>query len=297
MSHMRQEYGTEKKAEQVFYASKNAGTIKGVDAVDELDFETEGVPLEPSEHGSSRFYTTSSIGENTHFTHEGYLVCENVPLARTGTMLYGAGETEIAPGKGGIVLIERDPDVVFDPKAMLSFVGKPVCDNHPAEDVTPDNYRHYARGHVTNVHQGAPPDDGLLLGDLLIMDQELIDAIVKHKKRQVSLGYDADYIKLGPGHGKQTNIIGNHVAIVKEARCGDRCSIRDAAMGDTNMKSNASFADRLRRSFVTRDAGEFESALQEQDKDKQQPAASHHVVVNIHGAGPGGGPDTAGGGT
>ena len=31
MSHMRKSYGSEKKAKQVFYASKNAGKIKGVE--------------------------------------------------------------------------------------------------------------------------------------------------------------------------------------------------------------------------------------------------------------------------
>ena len=31
MSAMKKEYGTKKKAEQVFYASRNKGTIKGVE--------------------------------------------------------------------------------------------------------------------------------------------------------------------------------------------------------------------------------------------------------------------------
>ena len=32
LGHMEQEYGSKKKAEEVFYASKNKGTISGVDS-------------------------------------------------------------------------------------------------------------------------------------------------------------------------------------------------------------------------------------------------------------------------
>ena len=46
-----------------------------------------------------RFYTTARIGPKRSTTKEGYLICEDVPLARVGTMEYGPGETPIRVGR------------------------------------------------------------------------------------------------------------------------------------------------------------------------------------------------------
>jgi hypothetical protein len=53
---------------------------------------------------------------------------------------------------------------------------------------------------------------------------------VEEGKVELSCGYSADYETLEPGHGRQHNIIINHVALVDSGRCGPRCSIGDHDM-------------------------------------------------------------------
>lgn len=86
----------------------------------------------------AKAYFGSRISANMITTPEGYLVCKNVPVARTGTQQYrgcefGADE----PNK--IYNVTRSEPEVFDKAAVASFEGKPVCDEHPDTDVTPDN--------------------------------------------------------------------------------------------------------------------------------------------------------------
>ena len=85
-----------------------------------------------------RFFTTSSISNNLSFTPEGFLVCANVPIARTGDQIYYDGEVPITPDQNGAITITREPTEVFDAAAMSSFEGKPVTMTHPDDTVTPE---------------------------------------------------------------------------------------------------------------------------------------------------------------
>jgi hypothetical protein len=95
--------------------------------------------------------------------------------------------------------------------------------DHPMVDVNPSNWRSLAVGHVANPR----PGNGVLLADLVFHDQQAID-LVRSGRRQVSVGYDANYQVTGPNRCRQTDIICNHVAIVPASRCGPICQIRDA---------------------------------------------------------------------
>lgn len=176
-----------------------------------------------------RFYTASKLGSKRSYTPEGFLVCLDVPIARTGEMLYVAGEIPgLIPGKDGLIRVQRDPAEVFKPEAMASFVGKPTTNDHPPEFVTPANFRRYACGAAANVRQGIGDQSDLLLADLLWSDPDAIKAI-EGGKDEISLGYDAEYEQIAPGLAVQHSIIGNHVALVDDGRCGERCSIGDRA--------------------------------------------------------------------
>ncbi len=176
------------------------------------------------------FYTVESLSENIHVRADGSIVCMNVPIARTGRMVYGPGETPVKIGRDGMAYVYRDADELLRPETIASFAGVPVTDDHPREDVTPENWRKYAVGTVTNPREGVMPGDEsvkLILADLIINDKKAIE-LVKSGKREVSCGYDADYEQTADGEGKQSNIIGNHVALVEKGRCGPRCAIRDS---------------------------------------------------------------------
>lgn len=172
----------------------------------------------------TRIYTTEKLGPKQSLTPEGFLLCMDVPIARTGSQVYGPGETPVQAGPDGRVVIYRMPEEVFRPETIASFMGKPVVNDHPDGDVTPANWNDLAVGIVLNVKR----NDDLLVADLLITNAAAIKDIADGK-RQVSCGYDADYFSEDgtTGVGYQKNIVGNHVALVDEARCGDRCSIGD----------------------------------------------------------------------
>ena len=213
---MRDEYG-EKKGEEVFYASINAGTITGADS------------------GPIRFHTNAIISQNLSLTPEGFLVCKHVPIARTGDQIYYEGEVPITPDQNGSIVITRDPGEVFNQAAMASFEGKPVTFTHPEDEVTPDTWKDVAIGHLQNIRKGDGLESDALYADLLIMDKDAIKSVLDREIREVSCGYDADYEETSPGRGRQLNIRGNHVALVEKGRCGALCAIHDRK-GDKSMK-------------------------------------------------------------
>jgi hypothetical protein len=179
------------------------------------------------------YYTTETLGPNREHTPEGFLVCYDVPVARTGEMIYGPDETPIKVGSDGRVRITRSEAEVFDPKSLASLQGKPVTDDHPPVDVAPDNWRFYTRGVVQNPRRGEGEHKNFVVVDLVIYDAEMIADIIAGKD-QVSCGYNPDYLEVlddngdaVPGVGEQANISYNHLAIVSAARCGPRCSIKD----------------------------------------------------------------------
>ena len=179
-----------------------------------------------SEEPAGGFHTASRIGARRHLTPEGFLVCEAVPIARTGWMVYAPGEVPLHPGPDGYVMVERDAGTLFDPVCLLSFIGKPITNDHPVNGVSPSNWSSVAVGSVHNVRRGEGADYDVMLADLLVTQDRAIRD-VQSGKVEVSAGYDATYEQTGVGQGRQLQIIGNHIALVERGRCGPRCAIGD----------------------------------------------------------------------
>jgi hypothetical protein len=226
--------------------------------------------------GGSRYYTVAKLGEKRSLTPEGYLLCLDVPVARTGEMLYAEGEIagedgeSIAGGPDKLIRVSRGPEDLFRPETIASFEGKPVTLGHPDEFVTPDNIKQHAVGTMSNVRRGAGIEDDLMFADLLISDRAAIDAIQKDGIEEVSNGYEADYEQQQPGRAAQRNILGNHVALVERGRCGPRCAIGDEDMAS---KKKLSFADRIRAAFKANDADEVKKIAEEaesMDEDSEE---------------------------
>lgn len=218
-------------------------------------------------------YTTARISAKQSLTPEGFLLCKEVPIARTGDMVYGAGEVPVEPRPDALIIIQRTPEEVFRPETMASFEGKPVTLGHPDEFVGPDSWNSLSVGTVTNVRRGTGIEDDYLFADLLITSKSAIDE-VQSGLREVSCGYEADYEQLEPGRGVQRNIVGNHVALVERGRCGPRCAIGDEDM----TKKRNTWGDMLRRAFRAKDASELEAiekeaeAMDEDEDDKDDKA-------------------------
>ena len=155
---------------------------------------------------------------------EGYLLCLNVPVARTGTQEYFPEELGQPPGPEPVPVF-RPEDEVFAPETIASFEGMPVTNNHPPDGVTIENIRALQKGHAHNVRRGSGEESDLLLADLIITDPALIDAILSGK-REISCGYTYELCEEN-GQYIQRKIRGNHVAVVDAGRAGPRVSIRD----------------------------------------------------------------------
>lgn len=173
-------------------------------------------------------YYGYTISPNQIETGEGFLICRNVPISRTGDQEYMGWEIGI-PGAGGgqIVTVHRPPEEVFSTAALASFEGKPVTNDHPPVLIGPDDVKTYEMGHAQNVRRGDGGWEEYTLADLHIHDRELIDA-VQSGKREISCGYECEYVPNGDGTYTQRNIRGNHVAVVERGRAGKRAAILDS---------------------------------------------------------------------
>ena len=177
-------------------------------------------------------YYGDKISTNIAMTPEGFLVCRNVPIARTGYQQYLESELFEDGDPSEIINVFRSPNEVFSTATIASFEGKPVTDGHPDVDVTPENYKEFSKGHVQHVRVGRGDDADKILADLYITDQDLIDEI-RNGKRQVSAGYYAEDKEDETGRICQTKIRGNHVAVVDEGRAGHTVAIRDQKNNDS----------------------------------------------------------------
>lgn len=181
-----------------------------------------------------RAYYADRISANISRTPEGYLICKNVPIARTGWQNYRASEIGLGASDGyvgdEIIKVYRDSAEVFHPATMASFEGKTITSPHPPTFLTPSNDSGYNRGHLQNIRRGPALADGesALLADLIIKDSRLIDQVWSKTLREVSCGYDTLYEPLGDRQYRQTEIRGNHVAVVPTGRAGSQVRILDA---------------------------------------------------------------------
>ena len=146
-------------------------------------------------------------------------------LTRAGIFVY-------RDAKGNTVRELRPPEEVMHPDALVSFALVPVTNEHPPEALTADNAKQYSVGSVS---ESVAPEGDKVRATLMITDADAIAALDAGRS-ELSCGYTADVV-IEPGtwqgkryDAKQTNIRGNHVALVDAGRAGPTCSIRmDAA--------------------------------------------------------------------
>lgn len=169
-------------------------------------------------------YYGTALSDHITKKPSGGIVCTGVPIARTGTQEYLAGELGLDGDPERVIRVTRTPEEVFAPEAMASFEGVCVCDGHPPESVTAVNFSQYGKGHAQNVRR----EGEYLVADLHIEDAVLADQVLHRAKREVSCGYTTTYVPDGNGYC-QTNIRGNHVAVVLRGRAGSEVSIKDTA--------------------------------------------------------------------
>ena len=193
---------------------------------------------------AERFYTSEQLSEHISRTPEGFLLCEGVPIARTGEMVYSPREAVLmpwlsnyVPDEDGLIHVHRRPEVVFDPEVLKSFEGKTLTVDHPDDGklLHPDNWSTYTKGTIQNLRQGGDGADDLMLADVLVMSEDAIELVLAGL-RQISAGYDSDFVQISPGHLDTVKIVGNHAALVDKGRAGARCAIQDQEVSDMSLK-------------------------------------------------------------
>lgn len=227
------------------------------------------------------FYGTR-FSPNMTKTPEGFLICHNVPIARTGWQEYLPREIGLPGDK--LIKVYRSEEEVFSPATIASFEGKPATDDHPPQDVRPDNIAAYGKGHAQNIHRGTGEQADLLLADLVITNPILISEI-EAGKREVSCGYDCDYVNTGSRY-EQQGIRGNHVAIVEKGRAGSTVAIRDSkptTQGGKKMPKidKNTLIGRLLKAFSTdAEPEELAAAHEMLGGQKETPAAQDEELHN-----------------
>lgn len=180
-------------------------------------------------------YYGATISPNMDKTPEGYLICRNVPINRTGVQVYTAREVGIPGGGDDPVNVYRLEEDVFSPAALASMEGKDVTRGHPPEMLEASNQSAYSNGHIENVRR----DGENTVGDLIIKDPGLVSDVENGVLREVSCGYYCTFEPYLDGY-KQTHLVGNHVAVVPRGRAGHDVAIKDAAVEAEKGRQNMS---------------------------------------------------------
>jgi hypothetical protein len=184
-------------------------------------------------------------------TPEGFL--EGYAIAtRTGVFSYRRAD-------GSVQRELRTDEEVFSQDAIDSFKMKPITNNHPEDMVNIDNASELSVG-MTG--QEIKKIDNYLAPFIKITDKQAVQD-AKSGKRGLSFGYKVTLVKKdGVFKGErydyvQTNIRGNHLALVYEGRAGDKAKLRLDSQ-DAICVFNTNFNDNLNMKKIRLDGKEFE---------------------------------------
>jgi uncharacterized protein len=164
------------------------------------------------------------------FTADGYMKAQP-RIARTGLQKYLG--IECGRPEMDTVMVYRPENSVFHNDAMHSYSHLPITVDHPRSMVNADSWKKHAVGETGDE---VVRDGGSVRVPMMLRDSKAIE-LVKSGKRQLSVGYACDlqwqggYTADGEHYDAvQTNIRGNHLAIVTEARGGPLLTIGDSTM-------------------------------------------------------------------
>lgn len=159
--------------------------------------------------------------EKYELTPEGYLRVW-ASIARTGIQHYTDAD-------GSIRKEFRPKSEVASPESLASFAGKAITMEHPPALLDSENTKDYQIGFTGSE---IVYDNGFVRAVMTVTDRDVIERIMHGDVREVSAGYRVNYDPT-PGvtdsgehyNGIQTEISGNHVAIVRRGRAGPQVKL------------------------------------------------------------------------
>lgn len=213
-----------------------------------------------------KFYTT--LTENIYYDQNGYLVCTDAVLGRTGSQEYTEKELGIS-NSNEIVDVYRLEEYVFEEDSMNSLEGRPLTLKHPKELVTIENHNKLAKGEVFNVRRV----DNTIVGDIRVTDSEVAKLILDKKMRDLSLGYTQD-LKYDEEKDMYyfTNIIYNHIALVKKGRAGNAMIKDEEIVMEGNEEQMEEMIKELlaKMDTINERLQKVEDACSTKDEDKEE---------------------------
>jgi len=182
-----------------------------------------------------KFLSIEKLGPHRYKTPEGYLICTDAIIARTGKQQYVKNELFTdSEDDETIIDVDRPYEEVFSPETIASGENKALCDEHPENEVNIDNHRDLAMGYMRDVHQGKDGDKDVLMANIIVTDPEVIAEIESGKKTELSCGYDCQIMQDDNGNYYQSKIRINHLALCEKGRAGN-ARIQDS-INDTNVE-------------------------------------------------------------
>lgn len=165
---------------------------------------------------SKKYSFNTYLSENMYRDQDGYLVCENAVLGRTGIQKYGAKELGLKD-KEGIIEVHRKAEDVFDEESLQSLEGRAFTLGHNS-GTNIKNFFKKAKGIVFNVRR----EDNNIVGDIRIFDEKTADLVEKGELRELSLGYKSKiFYDEEKDEYSFKEIIYNHLALVAKGRAGN----------------------------------------------------------------------------
>lgn len=177
-----------------------------------------------------KFLSSSQLSEHRYKTPQGYLVCLDCVLARTGQQQYRMHDL-FEDGDETEVFVDRPHDEVFSDKTLASFENQAFTNEHPNNDVNSENYKELSVGFVRDIRKGNENGKDVMIGNIIVTDPDTIAQIESNEKNELSCGYECDVVKDDNGEYKQVNIRGNHVALCEHGRAGN-ARIVDSKVND-----------------------------------------------------------------
>lgn len=206
--------------------------------------------------------------EKVEYTPEGFLI--DTPIVTS------VGVFEYTDPDGSVRRELRLPEHVFNEKSLATYEGKPVIITHDAGRVNKNNVTEEIVG--TILSKGYPDGDDVR-AKIIIHD---IDAVKKSGLRELSLGYDLVLDETpGEWNGQpydaiQTEIVINHLAIVREARAGEQARLNIDSTTKNNLQKGAKAmaAKRTRKATNSDEARKKIAAFEERRRRRLDEAAA-----------------------
>ena len=179
-----------------------------------------------------KFLSIEKLSPHRYKTPEGYLICTDAIIARTGKQQYKKNELFVdSEDDETMIDVDRPTEEVFSEQTIASGENKPLVDEHPEEDVTVENHRDLSMGYMRDLHKGVDEGKEVLMANIVVTDPTVISEIESGDKTELSCGYDCQILKDSNGNYYQSKIRINHLALCERGRAGN-ARIQDSIKED-----------------------------------------------------------------